>query len=125
MNPFDAHTMLQGQYEAFIGGGDVMGLATLEFPTLQNVTVPITHTRADNDFQQLMAGQSPDSIIERVEFRASLIPKGNWQFLRKGLPCIFKITPDADPVAQELGPGGLMAGGQIFRFQLRDKNYRA
>jgi hypothetical protein len=113
------------QYETFLGGGDPLGAATLTLDLDPPVTVPVTHTMTENDFDMLLGGQSPKLMIERCEFRASLIPALQWPLLKKGLDCSLVVKSGAVPLPLQLGPGGLVEGGEVYRFRLFDRNYSA
>lgn len=123
MLPFSQHTALQEQYENFTGGG--VSLATLTFTTLvPQVTVSVTHTKIDASFI-LSAGRSSDTTIERLEFRACLIPVASQCKLIKGLKCSLVIKPGMKPIGLQLWDGGLLEGGEIYRFMMADENFRA
>jgi len=120
MLPFSQHAALAGQYEQFIGGGAPM--ATLTFPSLANLCVPVTHTQIDVDWI-LSNGLSPITTIERCEFRSSLISANFVAQLVKGLSCFLVVKQGATPQFFQLWNGGLMEGGEIYRFRLVDGNY--
>jgi hypothetical protein len=127
MLPFSQHAALLEQYENFTGGGTP--LALLLFNVFQNgpespFTVPLTHTKIDASFI-LSAGRSSDTTIERVEFRASLVPCEWIPFMLKGTRCSLTIKPGADPVRFQLWDGGLVEGGEVYRFMLADENFHA
>ena len=72
--PFEAQAMLQGQYEQFIAGTNPGGLATLTFTTFSPpLTVPVTHTEVMKNFRMMLGGESPETFVERCEFRACLV----------------------------------------------------
>ena len=124
LKPFSAHTQLAQQYESFLGGGDPLGLAKLVFTSLTPpITVPVTHTMEDNDYEQLQAGRSVTRMYERCEFRVSLIPENQRQYLKKGLPCSLYVNAGAPAKLLQLWAGGMMEGGEIYRFRLADVNY--
>lgn len=121
MNPHSAHAMLVGQNEQFLGGGDPMGAATLEFPGLA-IKVPCTHTEIIGEFTMVTGGQSPNNFVERCEFRVAAM---NGKVPRKGIKCTLMLNATAKPMAMQLLDGGLQPGGEIYRYSLADENYRA
>lgn len=123
-NPYDAHTLGVSQIEKNLGSGNVLGMATLTFAKIPNVTVPVTHTEIVGDWM-LSGGQSSRTMIERCEFRASFIPVANYPLVQKGLLCSLVISPNIPPLSMMLWHGGLLAGGEIFRFALVDSSYAA
>ena len=124
MNAFYQHTALLAQAEAFAGGGTAP--ATLQFPDLTKpTTVPCTHTMIEHNVAFELGGQSAETFIERCEFRASLFNPNDLQYLVKGRACILTVRPGAAPILLQLGAGGMMEGGQVYRFRLLDGNYRA
>ena len=124
MKPFSVHTALSEQYEAFIGGGNPLGLATLTFTTLvPNIVVPVTHTEFVEDFT-LEFGKSSTSMVERVEFRASFFSPAILPLISKGLKCSLIIAGTIPLKRMQLWHGGLEAGGERFRFMLVSENYR-
>ena len=120
--PFSQHTALVGQYEQFIGGG--APLATLLLKLTSPITVPVTHTKIDGSFFLTM-GRSDTTTIERCEFRSCLIPVASWPLIMKGLFCDLTINPDAPVLQLRLWDGGLVEGGEVFRFMLVGLNFHA
>ena len=111
-----------GLYEQFIGGGNP--LATLTFTTITpQATVPVTHTKIDGSYI-FASGKSSTTTVERCEFRASLIPSAMLCKIEKGLQCLLVVNPNIPPMAMQLWDGGLVEGGEIFRFMLVDANFR-
>ena len=119
-NPFQAHAALQQQYENFTGGGS--SVATLCLKLNPDVTVPLTHTKIDGSFF-LTAGQSDTTTIERCEFRSSLIPVASWPDVMKGLFCDLTVKAGVPPIQLKLWDGGLVEGGEVFRFMLVGLNF--
>ena len=119
MNPFGVQTDLQEQYETFLGGGNVKGMATLRIFDLE---IPCTHTEIVGDVVMGSGGISPKTFVERCEFRANLVGANK---PAKGVYCTLKPNPDADPIELQLFHGGLEPGGLVYRFTLVDKNYLA
>jgi len=107
MKPFSVHTSLMAAYEKLIGGGDVLGLATLTFTEAQGCpVVPVTHTEIVTDFV-LMNGLSPKTFVERAEWRALLI-----NFTpTKGLKVLLTVSQGGKVFPMRLWEGGLEAGG--------------
>ncbi len=123
MLPFSQHTALHEQYENFTGGGT--SLATLTFTTMvPQTTVPVTHTKIDASFI-FAAGKSSDTTAEQFEFRAALIPDAMQCKVEKGLLCSLVIKPGAPPIRLQLWTGGLLPGGEIYRFMLVDQNFHS
>ncbi len=125
MKPFEQHTALQSQYETFIGGGNPLGLATLQLVTLTgSPPFPVTHTKIENDFD-FGAGYSSKLYVERCEFRASLIANFlNGKIPIKGWKCNLIINPTLAPYEMMLWSGGLMEGGGVYRFMLVSANFK-
>jgi hypothetical protein len=121
MLPFQQHAAITRQYQDFIGGGSP--LATLLLYVNPNVTVPLTHTKIDGSFF-LTGGQSDTTTIERCEFQSCLIPMTNWKDVKKGLCCDLTIKPGAPVLQLRLWDGGLVEGGETFRFMLVGVNFR-
>ena len=121
-NPFSVHAMLMGQYQAFVGGGQRTGLATITFTTVSgSPVVPITHTEIVTGFELIPGGQSPKTFIERAEIIASdlnFIPT-------KGMQVTLKVNGTMTPYAMQIWDGGPEEGGEILRFRLVDSNYSA
>jgi hypothetical protein len=122
--PFSAHTNLVAQHETFIGGGIATGLATLTLLLNPSIIAPCTHTQFDVDWF-LTSGRSPTTIIERCEFRASFFSAAIQPSLIKGLFCSLLIKPGTAPWSCRLDIGGLMEGGEIYRFRLVDSSFHA
>ena len=121
MLPFAQHAALTAQYEQFIGGG--APLATLLLKIIPQITVPVTHTKIDGSFF-LTYGRSDTTTIERCEFRSCLIPMVQWDDVEKGVFCDLKIKPGAPVLQLRLWDGGLVEGGEIFRFMLVGVNFK-
>ena len=122
--PFTAHTNLMVQYEQFLGGGNP-SLAYLTFQTLvTGITVPVTHTEIRNGYSLIPGGRSPELMIERCEFRSVLIPDQQNKYLIKGLECTLKPNPTSHVFKLQLWDGGLVPGGEIYRFMLVSANYK-
>ena len=120
MLPFQQHAALTLQYQDFIGGGSP--LATLLLYLKPYVTVPLTHTKIDGSFF-LLGGQSDTTTIERCEFQSCLIPMENWKDVKKSLHCDLTIKPGAPVLQLQLWDGGLVEGGETFRFMLVGVNF--
>jgi hypothetical protein len=125
-SPYASHTLAVKQVETVLGSGNVLGMATLTFSNAifnPRLIVPITHTELVTDWV-LQGGQSSATFIERCEFRASFIPVANFQYIKKGLLCSLVINPNIPAFQMQLWHGGLIQGGEIFRFMLTDANYK-
>ena len=125
ISPFQAHAMLVEQWEKVLGGGNELQMATLTINLNPPITVPCTHTHIGNDFVLLIAGKSSQLLIERCEFRASLIPNVMKKYVVKGQQCTLLVNQKSDPISLQLFAGGLMPGGEIYRFQLASINFGA
>jgi len=122
--PFSAHTALAAQHETFLGGGNPNGLATLTFINFNpQLVVPVTHTKIDADYV-LEFGRSSTTAVERCEFRASLFSGTQSALLTKGLLCNLQVKPGQPVIRMQLWSGGLVEGGEIYRFMLVDANYK-
>ena len=125
MLPYQEHAASLADYEAFLGGGNVLGAATLSLALAPSpIVVPVTHTKIDGNFQ-LAFGKSPSTTVERAEFRSGLIPVAQWPNVKRGLACILTLYPGGPTYAMRLEAGGQVEGGQVFRFMLVDVNYKA
>ena len=52
MLPYQEHAASLADYEAFLGGGNVLGAATLSLALAPSpIVVPVTHTKIDGNFQ--------------------------------------------------------------------------
>lgn len=123
MNAFDAHAQGLAQLETEtldVLDGEARGGAVL---VLFGKEMPCTHSAVLADFDLVPGGQSPATVIEGMEFRAAHL--GASQTPRKGLPCSVRVNPTAAPLAMKLWSGGLLPGGQVYRFMLVDANYHA
>jgi hypothetical protein len=123
-NPYDAHTLGVAQIEKNLGSGNPLGMATLTFAALNGLTVPVTLTEVMGDWL-LMGGQSSTTFVERCEFRSSYISVANFPYMKKGLLCSFRVSPTTPLFQMQLWNGGVLQGGELFRFMLVDANYKA
>jgi len=121
-SPYSAHTLGVQQVETILGSGNVLGMATVTFQLRPAITVPATHTEIVGNWV-LSGGQSSTTMIERCEFRASFFKAAQIALIQKGLLCQLIIAPGMAPMNMQLWDGGLLAGGQIFRFMLVDASY--
>lgn len=125
MLPFQEHAASLAEYEATLGGGNSNNGAILQLALAPSpVNVPCTHTKIDGNFQ-LAFGKSPTTTVERCEFRSALIPQAQWQNVARGLKCTLTLFPGGPIYLMRLEAGGLVEGGQVFRFMLVDMNYKA
>jgi hypothetical protein len=112
--------MLAAQNEVFLGGGDELGMARLIFAGFGGLDIPCTHTEIAGDFR-LDNGLSMTTFVERCEFRVS---KMNGAVPTKNVPVTLMVN-STTPLALKLGSGGLMPGGEIYRFMLVDIDFNA
>lgn len=119
MLPFSQHTALLQQYENFTGGGT--SLATLLFVAV-NLKVPCTHTEVSGESQLVVGGFSPGTMLERCEARISLF---NGYVPLKGHLCNLQVNPTAPVIALQVASVNIEPGGEVYRFQLVDANYKA
>ena len=98
-------------------------MATLTLKLSPQVTVPVTHTKIDGSFF-LNGGQSDTTTIESGEFRSCLIPTASWPAVKKGLQCDLIIKPGAPVLKLQLWDGGLVEGGETFRFMMVGLNFK-
>lgn len=114
-----------------VNGKPLPSVATLTFITLFNgnapLTVPCTHTKFDGDarIQNEGGGFSSLSTVERVEFRSILVPLAQIDKIKKNLRCDLVIKPGFPVKKMQLWVGGLLAGGEIFRFELCSADFKA
>jgi hypothetical protein len=120
MNPWQEHLEGMKEYEAELGCGDPLGMATLSFMTVPgNPTVPTTHTRIVTDFE-LMNGLSAKTFVELCEFETALLPI----VPTKGLKCLLTINKGGATYPMQLWHGGPQPGGYIQRWMLVDSAYK-
>ena len=120
LSPFVAHAGLVAQMQAFLGGGNPLAGATLIFPAFGNLVVPCTHTVVTGGSNLIPGGQTDITMVEECEFRAEHM--GDFT-PRNNIRCDLRVAPDADPLAMQLWVGGLLPGGQTYRFSLVARNY--
>ncbi len=105
--------------------GEQLDGATLAFGAPFNITIPCTHSPLIKDFV-LMSGESSRGAVQACQFRASqvdgIITDAQ---LKKGLPCTLVTGGEAVEYSMQLWSGGLIAGGQIYQFELHDLNWGA
>ena len=123
MNPFLVHIQINDQYQAFIGNGDVKGMATIVFQGMLNRPVlPCTNTEVAGDVQLIAGGFSPKTMVEIVELKADLlagyVPK-------KGHKCTFYVNQKSAPLKMQVWSMNTQAGGELVRLNLVDENYSA
>lgn len=108
----------QGVMEDLDGG-------TLTFGSGFNITIPCTHSPLIKDFM-MMNGESSRGAVQACQFRAAAVEGIITDAqLKKGLPCTLKTGGKAVEYSMQLNTGGLLAGGQIYQFELRDLNWGA
>lgn len=102
--------------------------ATLTFDTLPIiVTIPCTFTPILKDFQMPNSGGglSPMTGVAICLFRASLLDGiADDSIIKKGLHCIFTPGLDEETMGMQLWAGGLMPGAALYKFELRDENFK-
>ena len=111
-------------------GKPLPSVATLTFTTLFNgkqpLTIPVTHTKIDGD-SRIMAeggGFSSLTMLERCEFRSSFFTAAQLPLIKKGFKCSLTIKAGLPPKSMQLWTGGLLAGGEIFRFELVSADFK-
>jgi hypothetical protein len=120
LTPFETHTLGMSQLQSVYGGGDRLGLATLDFGF--NPKVPCAHTQLIKDFELVPGGRSVTSFIERCEFKA--VDIGSFT-VGKDVLVSITLKPGQKPYAMRIWSGGLMEGGEIYRFMLVAANWKA
>lgn len=109
---------------------NALSVAVLLFPTLiiagRAMSVPVTHTKFDGDAVLAAEGGgfSSTSAVERCEFRAALVPAIVMDKIKKGLRCDLIIRTGLPAKNMQLWTGGLLAGGEVFRFMLVNSSYK-
>ena len=116
--PYQTHAAGVADVETAMGLGNNLAYATLDFPSLQLTDVPCTQSRVKTNFQFSPFGQTCQTFVEKVEFRASLFTPAQQAQLRKGLKCTLSVSEGGVTYAMQLWEGGPMAGGVIYRFSL-------
>lgn len=122
MNPFEEQAQNVAAYQDLVGmtDGTRDGGAML---SIFSRTVPCTHTDVHTDFQLEPGGRSAKTFIEAIEFLASDLPADAVPI--KGIKCTLTVRPGGPALALKLWPGGLQAGGLVYRFMAVDENYGA
>jgi hypothetical protein len=119
LNPFQTHAALAKAAQAMLGGqswnGDRTRGATIQFAA--GVLVPCTTSPLVRDFE-LAFGKSRTDFVEQCEFLASDAPAG--VTLDKGMPVTLVMGTGVPGKAMQLWHGGLLPGGQLYRFMLVD-----
>lgn len=123
MNPFAAHAAAVAQTQKIFGGGDRLKGALLN---LFGADIPCTHTQVLQDFEVMPGGQSFTTVVQELEFLASDVAAAVAAGKRpiKGENCRLTVTLDGQAYDLKLWTGGLLPGGQVYRFMAVDQNYR-
>lgn len=120
LTPFQTHTLGMTQLQVIYGGGDRLGLATLDFGF--SPFVPCAHTQLIKDFELVPGGKSVTSFIERCEFKSSDV--GSFP-VGKDVRVAITLKPGMQPYKMRIWSGGLMEGGEIYRFMLVAEDWKA
>ena len=104
--------------------GEQLDGATLFFPAF-NLTVPCIHSPLIKDFV-LLSGESSRGAVQACQFRASTVDGVITDAqLKKGLPCTLTTGGEAISYSMQLWVGGIVSGGQMYQFELKDLNWGA
>ena len=123
LTPYQSHAAGVEDVEKALGLGDNLKYGSLTFPAF-GLTVPVTHTEVNVNFEVQLAGLSFDTMVEKCEFRASLFTVAQLPLLKKALLCTLTVTTGGPQYGMQLWHGGPLAGGEIYRFMLVCDNYK-
>lgn len=119
MNPSQVHAMLAGQNQVVLGGGSATGGAML---LILGKSIPCTHGEILEN-SKFIGGKSPMTIVPQCEFLVADIPGATPSDIGKGIAVRLTPTPGGKVFDLKLDEGGLLPGGQEYRFKLVDRNY--
>jgi hypothetical protein len=105
--------------------GEQLDGATIAFGAPHGITIPCTHSPIVKDFV-MWNGESSRGAVQACQFRAAsvegIIPDDK---LKKGLQVTLTTGGESIVYAMQLWAGGLLAGGEMYQFELKDLNWGA